>query len=252
MATPDTARPEAGANASDRAWLSLLGQASRQSVSLHFDAYADIDWDSPDMALDPEDPRWELAADDPLGGTAWYRDLPAATRARLGCELVASKMKTGLVFESVLKRGLLEFASTLPNGAPEFRYAYHEIIEEAQHSLMFQEFVNRSGFDAAGLHPVHRFGSRRIVRLGRRFPQLFFLFVLGGEDPINYVQRRELRSGRELTRCSSGSCASTSPRKPVIFPSPGTTSSTPSPACPGVSVSGWPSPPRSSSARWRR
>ena len=50
----------------------------------------------------------------------------------------------------MLKRGLLEFASTLPNGAPEFRYAYHEIIEEAQHSLMFQEFVNRSGFDAAG------------------------------------------------------------------------------------------------------
>jgi hypothetical protein len=198
MATADTARPEAGANASDRAWLSLLGRLSRQSVSRHFDAYADIDWDSPDMALDPEDPRWELAADDPLGGTAWYRDLPAAKRARLGCELVASKMKIGLVFESVLKRGLLEFASTLPNGAPEFRYAYHEIIEEAQHSLMFAEFVNRSGFDAAGLHPVHRIGSRRIVRLGRRFPQLFFLFVLGGEDPIDYVQRRELRSGQEL------------------------------------------------------
>jgi hypothetical protein len=107
-------------------------------------------------------------------------------------------MKIGLVFESVLKRGLLEFVSTLPNGAPEFRYAYHEIIEEAQHSLMFQEFVNRSGFDAAGLPAAYRFGSRRIVRLGRRFPQLFFLFVLGGEDPIDYVQRRELRSDREL------------------------------------------------------
>jgi hypothetical protein len=186
------------ANSPERAWLSLLDRLSRQSVSRHFDAYADIDWDSPQMALDPEDPRWELPADDPLGATAWYRELPAATRARLGCELVASKMKIGLVFESVLKRGLLEFASTLPNGAPEFRYAYHEIIEEAQHSLMFQEFVNRSGFNAAGLNPAHRFGSRRIVGLGRRFPQLFFLFVLGGEDPIDYVQRRELRSGREL------------------------------------------------------
>jgi para-aminobenzoate N-oxygenase AurF len=98
----------------------------------------------------------------------------------------------------VLKRGLLEFVSTLPNGAPEFRYAYHEIIEEAQHSLMFQEFVNRSGFDAAGLPGAYRLGSRRIVRLGRRFPQLFFLFVLGGEDPIDYVQRRELRSDRDL------------------------------------------------------
>jgi hypothetical protein len=190
--------PDAAANASDRAWLSLLDRLNRQSVSRHFDAYADIDWDSPQMALDPEDPRWELPADDPLGGTTWYRELPAATRARLGCELVASKMKIGLVFESVLKRGLLEFASTLPNGAPEFRYAYHEVIEEAQHSLMFQEFVNRSGFNAAGLHLIHRLGTRRIVKLGRRFPQLFFLFVLGGEEPIDYVQRRELRAGREL------------------------------------------------------
>ena len=158
----------------------------------------DIDWDSPQLALDPEDPRWELPADDPLGATSWYRQLPGATRARLGCDLVASKMKLGLIFESVLKRGLLDFASTLPNGAPEFRYAYHEIIEEAQHSLMFQEFVNRSGLDAVGLNAIQRLGSRRIISLGRRFPQLFFLFVLGGEDPIDYVQRRELRSGREI------------------------------------------------------
>ena len=59
------------ANDPDQAWLSLLGRLNRQSVSRHFDAYADIDWDSPDMALDPEDARWELPADDPLGGTAW-------------------------------------------------------------------------------------------------------------------------------------------------------------------------------------
>ncbi len=198
MAPPDVVTPTAAANSPDQAWLSLLDRLNRQSVHRHFDAYADIDWDSPQMSLDPEDPRWELAADDPLGATTWYRELPAATRARLGCELVASKMKIGLVFESILKRGLLEFASTLPNRAPEFRYAYHEIIEEAQHSLMFQEFVNRSGFDAAGLRPIERLGSRRVIRLGRRFPQLFFLFVLGGEDPIDYVQRRELRSGRDV------------------------------------------------------
>jgi hypothetical protein len=198
VATPDILNPQTEANEPDRAWLSLLDRLNHQSVHRHFDAYADVDWDSPRLALDPEDPRWELPADDPLGETSWYRQLPASTRARLGCDLIASKMKIGLVFESILKRGLLEFTSTLPNRSPEFRYAYHEIIEEAQHSLMFQEFVNRSGLDAAGLNPVHRFGSRRIIKLGRRFPQLFFLFVLGGEDPIDYVQRRELRSGREI------------------------------------------------------
>ena len=58
-------------------------------------------------------------------------------------------MKAGLQFESVLKRGLLEYAFRLPDGVPEFRYAYHEVIEEAQHSLMFQEFVNRAGLDVA-------------------------------------------------------------------------------------------------------
>jgi len=192
MAVPDEHSPEADD------WRSLLDRLNRLSITKHFDAYADVDWDSRELALDPQDPRWELSADDPLGVTDWYRTQDPAVRARLGCEMVASKMKIGLVFENVLKRGLLEFAMTLPNGAPEFRYAYHEVIEEAQHSLMFQEFVNRSAFDAGGLAWIEQLATRWIVTLGRRFPQLFFLFVLGGEDPIDYVQRRDLRSGRAI------------------------------------------------------
>src|SRR5213078_2166833 len=66
------------------------------------------------------------------------------------------------------------------------------------HSLMFQEFVNRSGLNPPGMPKLMQFGSRGVVKMGRRFPELFFLFVLGGEDPIDYVQRRELRSGQEL------------------------------------------------------
>src|SRR6185437_288401 len=108
------------------------------------------------------------------------------------------KMKLGLQFESILKRGLLEYAATLPNFSSEFRYAYHELIEEAHHSLMFQEFVNRSGFDARGLGRADLAAVRFIIRLGRRFPELFFFFVLGGEDPIDHVQRRALRSGEAI------------------------------------------------------
>src|SRR3954469_17558613 len=179
-------------------WNKLLDRLNDLSITKHFDAYVDVPWDDPAFALDPTDPRWELDPEmDPLGATQWYLDLPQADRARLGCELVASKMKIGLVFENILKRGLLEFAMTLPNRSPEFRYAYHEVIEEAQHSLMFQEFVNRTGYDAPGLAWYDRLSSRWIIGLGRRFSQLFFLFVLGGEDPIDYVQRRELRSDRE-------------------------------------------------------
>jgi len=176
----------------------LVRRLSRQSVVKHFDAYADVPWDSPEFAIDPDDPRWELGPDDSLGGTAWYRAQPAAVRSRIALHMYATFMKIGVQFENVLQRGLLEFALRLPNGSPEFRYAYHECIEEGQHSLMFQEFVNRTGFDIPGLAPWQRLGSRIVVGDARRFPELFFIFVLGGEDPIDHVQRTALRGGREL------------------------------------------------------
>jgi hypothetical protein len=181
------------------AYQALLDRLNRQSVDRHYEAYTDVDWDGPEMQIDPADPRWELNPDlDPLAATGWYQGLSQEQRARLGLEMVASKMKLGLQFESILKRGLLEYAATLPNFSSEFRYAYHEVIEEAHHSLMFQEFVNRSGFDARGLGRADLAAVRVIIGLGRRFPELFFFFVLGGEDPIDHVQRRALRSAEEI------------------------------------------------------
>ncbi len=176
----------------------LLGRLNHQSVVKHFDAYADIPWEDPEFRIDSDDTRWELAPDDPLGSTFWYRSQAPAVRSRLGLYRIATSMKIGCQFESVLKRGLLEFASTLPNNSPVFRYAYHEVIEEAQHSLMFQEFVNRTGFDIAGMAAWQRLGSRQVVRFGRTFPELFLVFVLGGEDPIDHVQRTVLHSGHEI------------------------------------------------------
>lgn len=187
-------RTEVAGDAYDR----LLARLSHQSVVKHFDAYLDVPWDEPEYAIDPGDPRWELSPDDPLGATRWYRSLPQPERARLGLELTVSMMRTGLQFESILKRGLLEFAAELPNRSPEFRYAYHEVIEEAQHSLMFQEFVDRSGFDPRGLRGMDKFGARRVVGLARKFPPLFFVFVLGGEDPIDHVQREALQGNEDL------------------------------------------------------
>ena len=182
----------------DDRFTDLVRRLSHQSVAKHFDAYADVDWDHPDNVIDATDRRWELTADSPLGGTEWYRSLPAETRARIGLHTITSNMKAGLQFESVLKRGLLEYAFGLPDGSPEFRYVYHEVIEEAQHSLMFQEFVNRAGLETPGLTWDLRLGSRRVVGLARRFPAMFFVFVLGGEDPIDHVQRTILRSDREI------------------------------------------------------
>lgn len=184
--------------AAETAYQDLLGRLSRQSVVKHFDAYADVDWDAPEMAIDPEDPRWEVSLDDPLTKTDWYQSQPPEVRARMGLHRVVNNMKIGLQFERVLKRGLLEYAGRLPDGAPEFRYAYHEIIEEAQHSLMFQEFVNRSGLPSGGMSRPLQIGARRVVKMGARFPELFFLFVLAGEDPIDFVQRSSLRRRDEI------------------------------------------------------
>jgi hypothetical protein len=55
MATPDVAARDA-TPAPDETWLSLLERLNRQSVTKHFNAYTDVDWDSPDMALGGEDP----------------------------------------------------------------------------------------------------------------------------------------------------------------------------------------------------
>jgi hypothetical protein len=184
--------------ARSESYTALVARLSRQSVTKHFDAYADVDWDAADSTIDHADARWEQPADRPLGDTAWYRALPQATRARLGLHLLATQVKIGIEFERVLKQGLLEFASTLPHDAPEFRYAYHEVIEETQHSLMFRELLMRIGLDVPGLGWLDRMGARRVARLGRKFPELFFLFVLGGEEPIDWAQRETLRSERDV------------------------------------------------------
>jgi hypothetical protein len=177
----------------------FVDRLSRQSVvPRHFDAYGDIPWDEPAFRIDPGDPRWSLSSDHGLGATRWYRSQTSEVQARLGLHSIGAAMKAGLQFESVLKRGLLEFASVLPDRSAEFRYAYHEVIEEAQHSLMFQEFVNRSGVDVPELSWDFRVGARHVISSARRFPASFFVFVLGGKDPIDYVQRAALQSGREL------------------------------------------------------
>ncbi|MHB8464151.1 MAG: AurF N-oxygenase family protein [Acidimicrobiales bacterium] len=176
----------------------LVQRLSHQSVVKHFDAYADIAWDDPAFRIDPTDPRFELPPDTALGATAWYQALPAETRARLGLHMIVSNTTAGAQFESILKRGLLEYAAGLPDHSPEYRYVYHEVIEEAHHSLMFQEYVNRSGLEVPGLTWDIRLAARGVLAMARWFPEMFFVFVLGGEDPIDYVQRMALRSGREL------------------------------------------------------
>ena len=205
--TEPSANPDANPDASppsgrrpvrdpDAAFAAIVARLSRQSVDKHFDAYADIPWDDPDYAVDPADPRWQLWEGDGLANTEWFQAQPPQRQSRIALHRLAATMRTGWQFESILQRGLLSYTFRLPNGSAEFRYLHHEIIEESQHTLMFQEFVNRSGLPATGMpRPLAFLAEHVIIRLSRRDPTLFFLFVLGGEDPADHMQRTRLRAG---------------------------------------------------------
>ncbi|MGH9029601.1 MAG: AurF N-oxygenase family protein [Acidimicrobiales bacterium] len=168
---------------------------SRQSVEKHFDAYTDVEWDSPEMAIDEKDPRFRLWSFDPLAATDWYRSQPPEVQSRVALHRIAAAMRIGWEFENVLQRGLLLYAFWLPNQRPEFRYIHHEVIEESQHTLMFQEVIDRTGLDVQGMPRRMKVASHVVMLLSRALPPLFFLFVLGGEDPVDHLQRRQLRSG---------------------------------------------------------
>lgn len=176
----------------------LATRLHRASVGKHADAYADVDWDAPAHRIDVEDPRFVLSPTEGLGRTAWYRAQPEALRARIGLHAAVAQLRIGMDFESILCRGLLELAFEREPGSADLRYAYQEVMEESQHSLMFQELIARTGLPSRGLVGIERVLSRRIPRLARTFPELFFLHVLGGEAPIDHVQRRELRRGDDL------------------------------------------------------
>jgi len=175
----------------------LVERLSRQSVARGHDVYTAIDWEAPELAIGPDDERCGLFCFDPLADTAWYRDQPAEVRRAIGLHRIAAAMKVGMHFENLLQRGLLSYAMRMDNGDPEFRYCQHEVIEESQHSMMFQELVNRTGLPVEGMPRAIRALATAVVPIiNRMSPELFFMLVLGGEDPVDHLQRRQLREGR--------------------------------------------------------
>ncbi|MFC8897450.1 AurF N-oxygenase family protein [Streptomyces cinereoruber] len=175
-----------------------LRTLSEASVHIHFDAFTDIDWDNPEFAIDPKDPRWVLPAADPLGGHPWYRAQPLEVRTKIGLWRYANIVKVGMQFENVLIRGVMDYLFSLPNQNPEFRYLTHEATEECHHTQMFQEFVNRAGADVPGGRRSFRVVSRFLPLAGSLIPESFFTGVLAGEEPIDHLQKAILRGGEDI------------------------------------------------------
>ncbi|MCX5043283.1 diiron oxygenase [Aldersonia sp. NBC_00410] len=172
----------------------LLDRLTDGSIHRSFDPYRDIDWESPEFAVVENDRRWILPHIDPLGAHPWYQALPEDKQIAIGMYRQANVAKVGLQFEQILIGGFMQHISRLPNRSAEFRYATHEVIEECNHTLMFQELVNRTGTDVRGLGPFMRRIAPLLPIAARPFPSIFFMGVLAGEEPIDHIQKSYLRS----------------------------------------------------------
>jgi hypothetical protein len=172
----------------------MLQTLSEGSVHVHFDPFEDIAWDAPEMQLDAEDPRWVLPPTiDPLGATAWYQAQPLEAQIAMGRWRVMNAVRVGSAFESILIRGLMHYAISLPNESPEFRYCLHEMTEECNHIQMFQELVNRSHTDVPGMRPLFRALAPVLGFLGGYQPVILMIGILAGEEPIDHFQKAVLR-----------------------------------------------------------
>jgi P-aminobenzoate N-oxygenase AurF len=182
----------------DAAYVEMLTTLSEGSVRRNFNPYTDIDWDSPEFAVVDNDERWLLPGTDPIGRHPWYLAQSRERQIEIGMWRQANVAKVGLHFESILIRGLMQYAFWVPNGSPEYRYCLHESVEECNHTMMFQEMVNRIGADVPGMPRMLKWLANVIPLAAGPLPIVFFFGVLAGEEPIDHTQKMVLREGKAL------------------------------------------------------
>jgi hypothetical protein len=93
---------------------------------------------------------------------------------------------------------MMNYAFWVPNGSPEYRYCLHESVEECNHTMMFQELINRIGIDVPGMPRLLRWLSPLIPMAAGPLPVPFFIGVLAGEEPIDHTQKDVLRAGETM------------------------------------------------------
>jgi hypothetical protein len=172
---------------------------SRATTRLRFDPYVDIDWDAPENAVDKNDPRWQLDPDiAPLAATDWYAEQPLSRRIDMGRWMAANTLKSTIQFETMLLRGVAHYATKMPNGSPVFRYLLHELVDECNHMMMFQEFINRTGEDVPGMRRGSRIFGPPLGVVGGYANVFLFIGVLCGEQPLHYQQTLQHRRAAQV------------------------------------------------------
>jgi hypothetical protein len=178
-----------------QSYYDTLRTLSQASVDQHFDAFKDIAWDSPELAVFDDDERFILTDADEIGASSWYQGLSRERQIQVGRYRLAQIAKVGLQFEQLLIAGVMNHLVWADNGNPEFRYATHEVTEETHHTQMFQEGVNRVCPDVAGASMAFKRAVPLLSAAGAFFPEAFFVGILAGEEPIDHLQKSIMRAG---------------------------------------------------------
>ena len=189
--------PVAPKRPADAEYVETLQTLSQASVDQFFLAFKDIDWDNPEYSVEKtaHDPRLILSDADVIGAHPWYKSLPREEQIRVGAYRFAQVAKVGRQFEQILVAGVMHHLIGMGNQNPEFRYAMHEVTEETHHIQMFQEAVNRFDEPVQGASSIWVKLTPLVTAFGQWVPELFFIGILGGEEPIDHMQKAIIRTG---------------------------------------------------------
>jgi hypothetical protein len=156
-----------------------------------------IDWDNPEYAITPNDPRWILPPTIDIGASEWYRKLPEEEQIKIGMYRIAQIIQIGAQFEMALNMGIFSDNMNPRKNAEDVRYSHHEAVEEGHHIMMFLEFLKRMkptlkemGVKEVNGAPAWFVAAAPLVTIiSRKLPVGFWTVVLTGEEPIDRMQR---------------------------------------------------------------
>jgi len=101
-------------------------------------------------------------------------------------------MATGIWFENILKHKFLDYLYNKDPHDPNFRFMLHEVGDECHHSMMFGEFVRRSG---APYYPVRwwaRWGGQLMKETVSK--ATVFIGILAAEELMDYFNRSAMNN----------------------------------------------------------
>lgn len=161
----------------------LAAHLSRNSAP-YADPVGRIQWS--ELSLDS---FWLPEAAISLNGLAAFDCLPQQQRQRLSQMEFINFIQMGIWVENIFIERIARGLRRPPGRLDEHRYLLHEIREEAGHSLMFLELIDRSGLPRLQMQVP---GLRLAAALGRHLPYDwlgFWLAVTIGEEIPDRLNR---------------------------------------------------------------